>query len=226
MHFFVWQGHLVSFAKNVLYVFIAGVFFAWYALVWPQCHVARATIQRKVTQPLFAWRLNKNMTQCQLCKRQKGPIIPLSWTGLACKWVSPMDVITRGHLRIIFLSSRPFSAKEQTTSWSTTLLLTSEKAVFCNNWKVEIGLLRFPLNPFGQDCWTMNMLASFTLQCPSYTIMILKLDYFRLEFYCTIWCLYRIQLSAADDMWGKSYRRHRNPHWTLFHYDQPQLLLN
>ena len=60
--------------------------------------------------------LNKNMTQCQLCKRQNGPIIHLSWTGLACKWVSPMDVITRGHLRIIFLSIRPFSATEQTTS--------------------------------------------------------------------------------------------------------------
>ena len=30
-----------------------------------------------------------NKTQCQLCKRLAGPIIPLSWSGLVWKDVSP-----------------------------------------------------------------------------------------------------------------------------------------
>ena len=36
-----------------------------------------------------------NKTQCQLCKRLAGPIIPLYWSGLVSKRVSAIDVIIR-----------------------------------------------------------------------------------------------------------------------------------
>ena len=51
-----------------------------------------------------------NKTQCQPCKRLAWPIIPQSWSGLAWKSVSPMDVITLGQSTTIFLCIRPFSA--------------------------------------------------------------------------------------------------------------------
>ena len=36
--------------------------------------------------------IRSNKTQCQLCKRLAWPIISLSWSGLVCKRVSPLDV--------------------------------------------------------------------------------------------------------------------------------------
>ena len=44
----------------------------------------------------LVYNLPFNKTQCQLCKRLAGPIIPLSWSCLVCKTVSHMDVITGG----------------------------------------------------------------------------------------------------------------------------------
>ena len=75
-------------------------------------------------------------TQCQLCKRLTWPIILSSWSSLVCKRVSPTNLIARGHSTITFLCIRPFSVWWQTTDQSTnqpgaSLLLTSEKAVFC-----------------------------------------------------------------------------------------------
>ena len=44
----------------------------------------------------------QNQTQCQLCKRLVGPIIPFSLSGQVWKRVSPMDVIARGQSTTIF----------------------------------------------------------------------------------------------------------------------------
>ena len=80
----------------------------------------------------------KNKTLCQLCKRLTWPIIPHSWSGLVWKRVSPMDVITMGQSTTIFLCIWPFSAWWRTSNQpgdpSASLLLVSEKAVFCNKW--------------------------------------------------------------------------------------------
>ena len=78
-----------------------------------------------------------NKTQCQPCKRLAWPIIPQSWSGLAWKSVSPMDVITLGQSTTIFLCIRPFSMRtkqptKQQGDPSASLLLTSENAVYCN----------------------------------------------------------------------------------------------
>ena len=72
------------------------------------------------------WKQKKNKTLCQPSKRLAWPIFPHSWSGLVWKRVSPVDVMTMGHSRIIFLCIRPFSARrqptirttKQTTRWS------------------------------------------------------------------------------------------------------------
>ena len=45
----------------------------------------------------------RDKTQCQLCKRLGGPIIPLSWSGMVRKRVLTMDVITMRQSTAIFL---------------------------------------------------------------------------------------------------------------------------
>ena len=82
-------------------------------------------------------RYGRKETQCQLCKRLAWPIIPHSWSGLVWKRVSLVDVIIMQQSRTIFLSICPFSAwwqpNEQQCDPRASLLLTSEKAVFCKN---------------------------------------------------------------------------------------------
>ena len=76
-----------------------------------------------------------NKSQCQLYKRLAEPIIPLFlvWSR---KGVSTIDVITRGQSTAMFLCIGPFSAWWQPTKEPgdprSSLLLTSEKSVFCN----------------------------------------------------------------------------------------------
>ena len=78
-----------------------------------------------------------NKSQCQLYKRLAEPIIPLFF-GLVWsrKGVSTIDVITRGQSTAMFLCIGPFSAWWQPTKEPgdprSSLLLTSEKSVFCN----------------------------------------------------------------------------------------------
>ena len=77
-----------------------------------------------------------NKTQCQLCKRLAWPIIPPSMSDLVWKRVSPLDVIIRVQSTAIFLCTWPFSAwwwrtNNQPGDPRASLLLTSEKAVFC-----------------------------------------------------------------------------------------------
>ena len=80
----------------------------------------------------------EDKTQCQLCKRLTGPIFPLSCSNMVRKRVSPMDVVARGQLTAILLCVRSFSAwwhpNKQQGDPSASLLLTSEKVVFCKIW--------------------------------------------------------------------------------------------
>ena len=56
--------------------------------------------------PCLVCSLQRNKTQCQICKRLAWPIIPHSWSGLVWKRVSSMDVITMGRSITIFLCIR------------------------------------------------------------------------------------------------------------------------
>ena len=75
-----------------------------------------------------------NKTQWQLCKRLAEAIIPLSWACLVCKKVPHMEAITGDSQQPLFLM--PFLASWQPNKQlgdpGAILLLTSEKAVFCN----------------------------------------------------------------------------------------------
>ena len=79
----------------------------------------------------------KNKTQCQLCKRLAG-LIPPSWSNMVWKRVSPMDVVAWGqfsHSPVCVLSFFGMVTPKQPNNrviLEQALLLTSEKAVFCN----------------------------------------------------------------------------------------------
>ena len=62
----------------------------------------------------------EDKTQCQLCKRLAGPIIPLFWSNMVWKRVSLIDVVARGQLTAIFLYVGPFFGMvtpKQSTNW-------------------------------------------------------------------------------------------------------------
>ena len=80
-------------------------------------------------------------TQCQLYKRLTWPNIAHSASSLIWNWVSLMEVITMVQSTTTFLCIRPFWAWWHPTQRTTnqpgdpcaSLLLTCDKAVFCNN---------------------------------------------------------------------------------------------
>ena len=95
----------------------------------------------------------KNKTQCRLCKRLAGPIIPLSNLGTPLVWsylarsavVWPMAFWSLGcsHQPFACILSNYGDWQIKTGDASATLLLTSEKAVFCNNVIIEIEIDSF-----------------------------------------------------------------------------------
>ena len=99
-----------------------------------------------------AQKRRENKTQCQQRKRLAGPFIPpfLVLSGLE-KGLT-FDVITSGHLTIIFLCIGPFfhgdtqtndQTNKQPGDLSASLLLTSEKAIFCKK-----GIFSSKAGPF------------------------------------------------------------------------------
>ena len=95
----------------------------------------------------------KNKTQCRLCKRLAGPIIPFSNLGTPLVWsylarsavVWPMAFWSLGcsHQPFACILSNYGDWQIKTGDASATLLLTSEKAVFCNNVIIEIEIDSF-----------------------------------------------------------------------------------
>ena len=92
----------------------------------------------------FLWRKSfffhpQGLKKCQLCKRLAEPIILFSWSGnYGCDHYYTVQSTT------IFQCIKPFSACWQTKKWTNnqkgnpwaSLLMTSEKEVFCN-WYIK-----------------------------------------------------------------------------------------
>ena len=87
--------------------------------------------------------VHDNKTHCQLCKRLGGPSIPLSWSFLVWKRVSPMDVGSQHPLFCVFghfwHGDKP--TNKQPPDISASLLLTIDKAVFCNFLLAHISMI-------------------------------------------------------------------------------------
>ena len=72
-------------------------------------------------------------------QRLAGPMVPFSWSYPVWSGFLPMALITRMRSITIFLCASLFwQTNKQPSDLRASLLLTSEKAVFCNNYDQEM----------------------------------------------------------------------------------------
>ena len=119
-------------------------YFAWKSIFpWTFC---RYPSHVKITSSWGQRRLDNNniiknwvnKTKCQPCKRLDWPIIPSSWSSQVWKRVLTMDGCdhfgaANNHFLVYWAFFGMMTTKRQPGDPSESLLLSSEKAVVCNN---------------------------------------------------------------------------------------------